>query len=124
MLLCRGGVGRQIALRLLDAGLLAGEVAEVEDACATYFSDLVEFNLFNRRRLEGENPLYSYSVGDLADGEGLHAGGCSANLYHYAAEALEPVLVTLLDLVGDRDCVSCLELGIILSPVLGERLLY
>ena len=36
--------GGGAAFFLLDAGLLAGEAAEVIDPCATDFTDLVEFN--------------------------------------------------------------------------------
>ena len=34
---------------LLDAGLLAGEVTEVEDACATDLTNLVYLNAVNER---------------------------------------------------------------------------
>ncbi len=35
----------------LDAGLLTGEVAEIEDACATHFTVLVHLDAVNERGL-------------------------------------------------------------------------
>ena len=112
------------ALRLLDAGLLSGEVAEVEDACATDFTDFVEFNAVDRGRFVREDPLDTDAVGNLADGEGLRVGGGSANLDHHATEALESVLLSFLDPVRHRHGVAGLELRVGGSFVLGERLLY
>ena len=37
------------ALCLFDAGLLSSEVAEIEDACTTYFTNFVEFDLLDER---------------------------------------------------------------------------
>ena len=122
MLLCRGLFHH--ALRFLDASLLTREVAEVEDTCATDFTDFVEFNFLNRRGLVREDPLDTDSVGNLADGESLRIGGGTTDLDHHAAEALESLLVTLFDPVGHRDGVACLELRVRGSLVLGERLLY
>ena len=111
------------ALRFLDASLLTGELAEVEDACTTDFTDFVQFNLVNRRRLVREDPLDTDAVGNLADGEGLRIRGGSANLDHHATETLEPFLVAFLDPVRHRDGVTGLELRVGGSFVLGERLL-
>ena len=112
------------ALRFLDAGLLAGKVAEVEDTCATDFTDFVQFNLVNGRRLIREDSLDTDTVGNFPDGEGLRVRGGTTNLDHHAAEALETLLVAFLDPVRHRDGVAGFELRVGGSFVLGERLLY
>ena len=105
-----GGV--HLALRLLDAGLLTSETTEVEDACTTDLTDLVDFNLFNERGLIGENPFDADAVRNFADSKSLGVGGGTTNLDNYAAEVLKSVLVAFLDLVGHGDGVTCLELRI------------
>ena len=51
-----------IELLLLDPGLLTGEVPEVEDSCPAYLADLVQLDAVNERRLERENPFYTYTA--------------------------------------------------------------
>ena len=55
----------------LDAGLLTGQVAEVEDTCATHFTVLVHLDLVDERGLEREDSLDSDATGNLADRKGL-----------------------------------------------------
>ena len=52
----------QSELLLLDSCLLARKCAEVEDSCATNFTNLVNLDRFNERRVEWENPLDSDTV--------------------------------------------------------------
>ena len=47
---------------LLDAGLLAGQVAQVVDACTTYDTDLVDLDLVDVGRIEGEDTLDTHAV--------------------------------------------------------------
>ena len=55
----------------LDAGLLTGQIAEVEDTCATHFTVLVHLDLVDEGGLEGEDSLHTDASGNLADREGL-----------------------------------------------------
>ena len=97
----------------LDAGLLAGQVAEVEDAGATHFTDLVDGDAVDCRGLEGENPLHSDAVGDLTHGESAGQGRGTADLYYHSAEILQTELVAFLDFAGNGDGVAGLEFGIL-----------
>ena len=103
---------------LLDAGLLAGQVAQVVDACAAYDTDLVDLDLVDVRRVEGEDTLHAHAVRNLADRE--HLGLARAfDLDNHTAEALHALLVSLDDLVGDGDRVTGLErrhVGVRLGP--------
>ena len=99
-------------LLLLDAGLLALEVAEIEYPCPADLTDLVQLDGVDGGGVVGENPLHTDAAGDLPDGEGLGVRGCPADLDDYSSEFLEPVLVTLLDLKDDGDGVTGLELGV------------
>ena len=103
---------------LLDAGLLAGQVAQVVDACAAYDTDLVDLDLVDVRRVEGEDTLHAHAVRNLADRE--HLGLARAyDLDNHTAEALHALLVSLDDLVGDGDRVTGLErrhVGVSLGP--------
>ena len=114
LLLGRRCGGDGSSLLLLDPGFLAGQASEVEDPRAADFTYLVQFDRINERRLERENTLHADSVGHLADGEGLGDAG-TAFLDHDATELLDTLLVfafrgILLDLVGDGDGVTGLEL--------------
>ncbi len=109
--------GGGAAFFLLDAGLLAGEAAEVIDPCATDFTDLVHFDRVDERGVKGENTLNSDSVRHLADGERFRNAG-AAFLEHDAAEFLDTFLDftfggDFLDLVGHGHGVTSLEVGII-----------
>ena len=98
-------------LHLLDASLLTGKVAEVVDAGAADFTDLVDLDAVDEGGLEGEDPLDADATGNLADGERLGERVGAFDLDHDASELLEPFLVSFFDLVGHGDGVTCLELG-------------
>ena len=100
------------ALRFLDPGLLAGEVAEVEDAGPADFTYLVDFDLVDERAFVRENPLDTDAVGYLADGKCPGERGCTANLDDNTAEILKSVLITFFDPIGHGDGVAGLELRI------------
>ena len=93
---------------LLDAGLLAGETAEIVEASPTNFADAVDGDLVDERRVHREDTLDTDAIGDLADGEAL-ANTFALDLDNYALEDLNTLLVTLLDLVGDGNRVARLE---------------
>ena len=97
---------------LADAGLLTGEVTEVEDTCATHFTILVNLNAVNEGRLEREDSLYTYTTGNLADREGLGERIGTFHLNNYSAELLESFLITFLDSVGNGNSVTGLELRV------------
>ncbi len=110
-------------LLLLDAGLLTGEVAEVEDACPADFTDLIELDAVDSRRLIREDSFDTHATGNFADGEGPGESILSADLDDDASEFLQTLFVAFLDLVGHGDGITGLELRIFGNfPVL-ERLL-
>ena len=103
---------------LLDAGLLAGQVAQVVDACAAYDTDLVDLDLVDVRRVEGEDTLHAHAARNLTDREHLGLAR-TLDLDNYAAETLHALLATLDDFVGYGDRVTGLErrnIGIRLCP--------
>ena len=93
---------------LLDAGFLTRKVTQVVDACATNDTDLVNLDLVDVGRIEREDTLNAYAVGDFADSEHLGLAR-TLDLDNYAAEALQTLLVTLDDAVGYGDRVTSLE---------------
>ena len=97
---------------LADAGLLTGEIAEVEDTCTTHFTTLVDLDAVNERGLVRENSLNTHATGDFANREGLGERIHAANLNDYTAELLESFFITFLDSVGNGDGVTGLEIGI------------
>ena len=112
------------ALCLLDAGLLTGEVAEVEYACTANFTNFVELYLLDEGGLVGENLLDTNAACYLADCECLCVRGSSADLDNYTAEVLKSFLVTFLDTIRNCYGITSLELGISCSLVLREGLFY
>ena len=103
---------------LLDAGLLAREVAQVVDAGAANHTDLVDLDLLDVGRIEREDTLDTHAVRNLADRE--HLGlALALDLDNHTAEALEALLAALDDLVGHGDGVTGLErrhVGVGLGP--------
>ena len=98
-------------LLFFDAGLLAGEIAEVEDAGPADLSYLVDLNAVDEGGLVGENPFHSDAAAYLADREGLGEGVGALDLDDRASKFLKPFLIALFDSVGHGDGVTGLELG-------------
>jgi len=95
---------------LLDTSLLAGQLAQVVDTCATHDTHLVDLDVLDVGRIEGEDTLDAHTVGNLADREHLGLAR-TLDLDNHAAETLHALLVTLDDLVRYGDRIACLELG-------------
>ena len=110
-------------LALLDPGLLARELAQVEYPGSADLTDLVQLDVLDERGLEGENPLDSNSTGNLADGESPGGRGSAPFLDDDAPEVLEPLLISFLDPVSDGDGVTSLKLGEGSNFLVSERLL-
>ena len=108
---------------LADAGLLTGEVSEVEDAGAADLAVLVHLNAVNERGLVGENSLYTHATGNLADGEGFGERVHTTDLDDHTTELLESLLITFLDSVGNGDGITGLELRVGSGFVILESLL-
>ena len=116
LLLGRSGEGS--SLFLLDPGFLAGQASEVEDTCATYLTNLVDFDRVDEGGVERENTFHADTTRHLAYGESLGNTG-AALLEHDAAEFLDTLLAfalcgILFNLVGDGDGVTGLEVGEVL----------
>ena len=94
----------------LDAGLLTGEVAEVEDTCATHFTVLVHLDFVNERGLEREDSFDSDTTGNFPYGKGLRERIHALHLDDDTSEFLVALLVSFLDPVGHGDGVTGLEL--------------
>ena len=119
-----GGSFLHNTLGLLDASLLTGELAEIEDACAADLTHFVDLDLVDERAFVRENPFNTNSVGDLADSESPGIRGSTANLDDYSAEILKSVLITFFDPVGNGDGITGLECRIGGCFVLREGILH
>ena len=93
----------------LDAGLLAGQIAEVEDTCTTYFTVLVHLDAVDEGGLEREDSFDTDTTGNLADREGLGERIHTLHLNDDTSEFLEAFLVSLFDSVGNGDGITGLE---------------
>ena len=99
-------------LLILDAGLLTGEIAQVEDTRTADFADLVDLDAVDERGLVGEYPLNTDTCRYFAYSKGPGVRILAADLDDDSPEFLEPLLIAFLDPVGDSDSITCLELGI------------
>ena len=99
---------------LADAGLLAGEVAEIVELGTTYLTNLVHFDALDSGRLDGEDTLNTYGAGHLADGETLLLA-VTGNLDDYATVELDALLRTFDNLVSYGNGVASLEGGVLLA---------
>ena len=111
-------------LLLLDSGLLTREVAEVEDAGPADLTDLVQFNAVDRGRLIREDSLDSDTAGNFADGKSPGERILTLDLDDDTSEFLKSLFVTFLDLIGNGDGVTGLELRIFSNFLVLERLLH
>ena len=98
---------------LFDASLLASETTQVVQLGTTHLTMLVDGDAVDERRLERENTLYTDVVTDLANGETLLLT-LADDLNHHTTVLLDTLLVTLLDAVCYRDCVTREKLRVLL----------
>ena len=108
---------------LADAGLLTGEVTEVEDAGAANLAELVNLDAVDEGRLEREDSFYTHATGNFAHREGSGERIHAFHLNNYSAELLESLFITFLDSVGNGDSVTGLELRVGSNFLVLERLL-
>src|SRR5690606_11177241 len=101
--------GSEVAL-LLDAGLLAREVAQVVELGAAHIAAGDDLDLVDGRGVHGEDALHADAEGDLADPEGL-ADAVALAADDVALEDLDTGAVALDDLHVDLDVVAGAEVG-------------
>src|SRR4051812_47999813 len=101
-----------------DAGGLALEIAEVEQAGLADDAPRHDFDAFEPRRMEGKNALDPDIEAYLADRES-RAGTGAVLLNHDAAEGLHAELVTLDNLVVDGHGVADSEFRQVFAESLG-----
>lgn len=106
LLLCAGKIG--LAPLLLDACFLASKATEIVEASTANFADAVNDYLLNERRVHREDTLNTDTARNLADSESLTCA-LTLNLDDDTLVNLNTLLVTLLNLVGDRNSVTRLE---------------
>lgn len=99
---------RILTSALFDTGFLASEVAEVENACATHDSALVDLDFRNHRGGEGEYSLHTDAAGDFSHRESLGGAG-AVDLQDHTLELLDTLLGAFNYSIGNRDGVACLE---------------
>ena len=107
---------------LFDAGLLAGEFAQIVQFSTTHFTALVHGDALDKRRLDGENTLHTDVVANLAHGE-TFLDAVARDADHHAAILLNTFLVTFLDAICHRDGVAGKKIIIAQLLASGKRLL-
>ena len=105
---------RCVDAALLDAGLLAGQAAEIVKFGATHLAILVDGDRVDKRRLDGEDTLHADIVAHFADGEPLLVAVARNTDYHTAI-LLDTLFVTLFDAVCHGDGVAGAEFGMFLA---------
>ena len=95
---------------LFDTSFLTGKIAEIEDSSSADGATLVDIDLFDERRRDGENSFHTDTVGDLTNSKGF-SGTASGALKHNALEVLDTFFVTFFDFVMDSDGIASLEFG-------------
>src|SRR5690606_20114395 len=106
--------GSGVVALLLDAGLLAREVAQVVQLRAAHIAAGDDLDLVDGRGVHGEHALHADAEGDLADAEGLaHAVALTAD--DVALEDLDTGAVALDDLHVHLDVVAGAEGGHVLA---------
>ena len=91
-----------------DAGLLAGEVAQIVELSATNLTNLVDSDAVDAGTFEGENTLHTYCAGHLAHGEAL-LDAMTSDFDDNAAILLYALLVAFDNFVSYGDGVTSLE---------------
>src|SRR5512138_1991453 len=123
----RGGRrGLAAALLLVEAGRLALQLAQVEEAGAADLAVAEHLDLVDARAVHREHALDADAVAHLPHGEHRAAGRALPVRHHDALEDLDALLVAFLDLRVDADRVARPHLREVLPSVLrldvGNRL--
>jgi len=95
---------------LFDTSFLTGKIAEIEDSSSADGATLVDIDLFDERRRDGENSFHTDTVGDLTNSKGF-SGTASGALKNNALEVLDTFFVTFFDFIMDSDGISGLKFG-------------
>ena len=95
---------------LLDAGLLARQVAQIVNPRTANDAHLVHFDAVDVRGVEREDTLHAYAVGYFADGKHFR-DAAALYLDDHTAETLDTLLVSFHDSVGYGDGIAALERG-------------
>ena len=98
----------------LDAGFLAGELAQVVKFRTAYFTVFVHCDRIDERRFEGEDTFHTDIVAHLADGEALLVA-FAADADYNAAVLLDTLFVAFFDSVSYGDGVAGAEFGVLFA---------
>ncbi len=96
-----------------DPGFFTGKFPKIENPGPTDFPFLVHFYFLQGRHVYWKDTFYPNRAGHFTDRKGLCASS-SLSLDNYPPEELGTGLFTFLDLVINRDGISCGELWKIL----------
>ena len=99
---------------LLDTSFLAGKIAKIVELGATHLAILVDCDRVDKRRLDGEDTLYTDVIADLANGETFLVA-LARDADNNTTVLLDTFLVTLLDTVSHGDGVAGTEIGVLLA---------
>ena len=88
-----------------DPRFLAAQPTEIEYPCPADNAAFVDGDAVDERGCEGEDPLHAYVTRYLANGEGLGLASSPA-LEHHALEVLDPLFVSLPDLILNGDGIT------------------
>lgn len=102
--------GFQCSFLFLYAGALAGTFALIIQLGAAYTARFVQYDRFNVRGEEGEQPFHAYAIGNLADGKSGRSALALA-FDHVSAEGLDPFLVSFDDLIIYGNIITGFKLG-------------
>ena len=93
---------------LFDSCFLAGECTQVIQLSATYFTNLVDCDVLDERRLDREDTLYTYVLRHLTYCKTLLVAMTRDTDYN-ATILLDTLLVTLFDTISNRNRITTLE---------------
>ena len=107
----------------LDAGFLAGQIAQIVELGAANLAVALDFDLVDVRAVEREDTLDAFAIGDAAHGDGFGVAGSLAG-NHGSGEYLDAFFPAFFDFVVDANGVAdhkvrmLILLGLFLSDFL------
>lgn len=99
---------------LFDTGFFTGECTQIIQFGATHFTTTVDYDLFDERRLDGEDSLYSHVARHLTNRETLFVT-VTRDADNVAAELLDTLLVSLFDTVRYGNRVTTAKIGVLFT---------